>query len=141
MRESKGLGPLPEITSLVFVGTRDAMTPEQHAQTVAYLNGLRPSRCAWRMAPGSTDEFAQIIVAMRLGIDVSAYCAKGDPIGQFTSILTKEDPHCVLAVPKHSQEERDNWPWPGVKIARERKIPVYIIWPDGTVQHWTGRPR
>jgi hypothetical protein len=130
-----------DFNTLVFAGTLASMTPEQRAQAVAYLNGLRPVRCVWRTAGGSVNEFAQIIVAMQLGINVEAYPRKGDPLTQFKRMLTAEDPHCVLVVTKHSQEERENWPWPAVAVARERKVPVSIIWPDGTVQHWIGGPQ
>jgi hypothetical protein len=138
-----------------FTGTRAGMTAAQKDGVTRYIicetDGL-PSIAMHGGAPGSDEQFDEIVTGILIGIRVAIrpcamdrYCfwiAKGDavvrsiyapiaPLVRNKIIVNESD--CMIATPAEAQEQQRGGTWSTIRYTRKVGKPLVVIFPDGTV--------
>lgn len=75
---------------------------------------INVSKCAWKQAP------------MSIRYPPKEYLARNRDIVDASQVL--------IATPKEVEEQLRSGTWSTVRYAKKQKIPVYIIFPDGSVR-------
>lgn len=129
-----------------FTGTRQGMTPEQHARVWDILVDVMPVEVHHGDCIGADAEFDE--EANRLAIPVvihppnitryRAFCTGAKLVWEPKDYLARNKvivmcSDILLATPKEDYEVRRSGTWATIRYAEARPIPTTIILPNGTL--------
>jgi hypothetical protein len=130
-----------------FTGTQVGMTDKQKRTFKDLIPELNPSVFRHGDCIGADEQahkvvrkhtHAQIIVHPPDKVDKRAFC-EGDKVLAVKPYLNRnhdivDDSDLLIACPREFKEQLRSGTWATIRYARSKRKPVYIIWPDGTME-------
>lgn len=132
-----------------FTGTRDGMTERQTEAVIRLLTLIRPQGFVHGGAIGADAQFHQLVRSISLGTaritvwpcDIASQQAEGLAGATFMPVmapLARNEKIVVastvmIATPKTAKEMVRSGTWATIRYARERRTPLFIVWPDGNI--------
>lgn len=138
---------------LTFTGTQRGMTDQQEARVAERLRATMPELLCHGDCIGADEQVHDLCCALGIRVSLNpctitskrAYCGgpvvhcRHDPLDPLVRNQRMVD-RCdaLLAAPAEMAEERRSGTWSTVRKARKARVPVVIVFPDGTerVETW-----
>jgi len=128
-----------------FTGTREGMTDEQKSKVSEILKDFDIEEAHHGDCVGADSDFHEMLDENVIHIhppkneSKRAFCEGGIVYSGRPYLVRNRDivnsSDILIATPKDMKEHfRSSGTWATIRFARHRKIPIYIVWPDGTLK-------
>ena len=141
-----------------FSGTRKGMTSaQQDFMRHRMMVGAEQAKiigCVHGGCIGSDVDFHFIALAARLRIecypsnvaDTQGYCPRADVTYEASDPVERDhiivdQSNILMATPRGYKEELRSGTWLTIRYAMKQGKPVWVVWPDGVPERWTGQAK